>query len=258
MSLPNLYVTIAFTTVIYMSLWFALARARNRLDVVDSAWGIGFVVVALVSAIAVGQLDWTRYLTVILVAVWGLRLASHISSRNRGKSEDKRYLSYRDKWGKWFWPRAYCQIFLVQGVLLVLISTPVILLLQTSHAFNLIVAIIGFVVWASGIVIEATADHQIARFLASSSRKPGDLMTSGLWHYSRHPNYFGEITTWWGAAIVAVSAGQYLGILGAVLITFLIVKVSGIPLLEKSMAGRPGYAEYARRTSILIPLPPKR
>lgn len=258
MTLLVLFVALLVAMVFYMSLWFAAGLYAKRIDVVDSAWGLGFLYVAIVTAAIVMQVRTAQWLALVLVGVWGVRLAAHITNRNRHKPEDSRYAAYRQKWQTWFNVRAYFQLFLVQGLLLLVISTPVILLLHTMHPFQPLVATIGFLVWVFGIVFEATGDFQLQRFLTRPDKKSGEIMSSGLWNYSRHPNYFGEVTAWWGAAIVAISAGQWWGIIGAVVITVLITKVSGVPLVEKSQAKKPGFAEYAKATSKLFPLPPKR
>lgn len=241
----------------YMTAWFMIARLFDRADVIDSAWGLGFIFVA--------WLAWWKYgshgvglqlLAAEFVSLWGLRLSTHIFLRNRKKSEDYRYVEYKQRWGDRFWQQAYFRIFLVQGVLLLAISLATIAIVVADRPAWRWLAIIGFIVWAAGIVIEAEADAQLAKFV--KQKRPGQIMTSGLWRYSRHPNYFGEITVWWGAALVAISFWQWWGIIGAIVISLLITRVSGIPPLEKHYQGNKAYEAYKRRTSVLVPLPPKR
>ena len=238
----------------YMTLWYGLATYIRRLDIVDTAWGLGFVLVAWVSLAIRHNFGAPQLVIALLVSLWGGRLAWHISRRNiRKTTEDARYQALREKWGSRTY-KAYTNVFLLQGVLIGLVSLPVIAIACSSRPLN-IGCYLGWVVWAAGIAFEAVADWQLARFIAH--RKPGShaVMDRGLWRYSRHPNYFGEVTAWWGAAIVAISVGKWWGSIGALLITFLIVKVSGIPPLEKRYAGNSDYAAYRERTSVFFPLP---
>jgi steroid 5-alpha reductase family enzyme len=178
----------------------------------------------------------------------------HIGRRNFRKSEDDyRYLEFRRKWQPNYWATAYLRIFLLQGALLLVIGSSAVASIMAGHPAVMWLAVVGYAVWGSGIVTETVADWQLRRFVAS--KKPGQIMQSGLWRYSRHPNYFGEITSWWGAGIVAVSVQQWWGVVGALVITVLITKVSGIPPLEKHYADNPAFQKYAKHTSALIPLP---
>jgi len=255
MTLMHLFGIVAIVVLLYMTAWFGLARALQRADAVDSAWGLGFVAVAWTALVAAGNHHMAAVLAALFVTVWGVRLCFHITKRNVRKPEDYRYQAYREKWGKRFWLQAYVRIFLVQGILLSLISLPVIAVMHRGTNLT-VVAIAGFVVWAAGIVCESLGDYQLQQFL--KTRKKGEIMQRGLWKYSRHPNYFGEVTAWWGAAIVAVAYRQWWGVLGALVITVLITKVSGIPPLEKHYEGNAAYQEYAKRTSVLVPLPPRK
>ena len=238
----------------YMSVWFGFAAYLKRVDAVDTAWGLGFIYLGLITFFSQSGYGWLQRWVLILVGIWGLRLATHITKRNLKKSEDARYVVYRQKWGREFWSRAYTNIYLMQGLLILVVSLPVIAVLSSPHASLNVLSILGLGVGAFGIVFEATADYQLRSFLRSSK---GGIMQSGLWHYSRHPNYFGEITTWLGFGLVAVSVGRWWGLLGPTVIAFLIIKISGIPPLEKRYANDKAYQVYAKRTSVLIPLPPK-
>lgn len=240
-----------------MTAWFIAARLTKRTDVVDSAWGLGFVFVAWIAWLLDSRQVDLRLLAVGFVSIWGIRLCAHITKRNLKKTEDYRYTAYREKWGDNYWLKAYVRIFLTQGFLLLVISLPVIAIMSVPHHPAVAwLLVIGFIVWGGGIIFEAEADSELQKFI--KTKKPGEIMTTGLWRYSRHPNYFGEVTTWWGAAIVAVSLNQWWGVIGAAAITVLITKVSGIPPLEKHYLGNKAFQTYAKRTSIFIPLPPKR
>lgn len=250
------FVALALAVLGYMTAWFVLARWSGRTDVIDIAWGLGFVYVALVAWLLQDRPSGVPLLSLCFVAVWGVRLAWHIGSRNIAKpTDDYRYLEFRKKWGVQYWPQAYVRIFLLQGLLILIIGSSAIasILPADSSVRSLVIA--GYMIWGFGIVFETLADWQLRRFVAI--KKPGEIMQAGLWRYSRHPNYFGEITAWWGAAIVAVAIGQWWGIIGAAVITLLITKISGIPPIEKHYADNPAFQKYKRQTSALIPLPPR-
>jgi steroid 5-alpha reductase family enzyme len=250
------FLSLFIAVVVFMTGWFVIARLTDRIDVVDTAWGLGFVYVALLAWLTQGTPSGVPLLTLLFVAVWGFRLAWHLASRNFARStDDHRYLEYRNKWSDKFWPSAYVRIFLLQGFLLLIISSTAVASILSLRNPTVWLAIAGFVIWGGGIVYESVADWQLRQFV--KTKKPGEIMQTKLWRYSRHPNYFGEVTAWWGAAIVAVSVGQWWGIIGAIVITTLITKISGVPLLEKRYAANPAFHKYAQRTSVLIPLPPQ-
>lgn len=240
----------------YMSLWFALSCRAGRYDVVDTAWGLGFIVVAWFSVLLTDSWGLVAIVSAALVSVWGIRLAGHIASRNLRKShDDHRYQELRAKWGGAAQTKAFTHIFLLQGALIVCISAPVLAIALAPSAHPTVFTWAGWAIWVFGIAFEAIADWQLRTFLSHRAAGSHQPMTDGLWRYSRHPNYFGEIVTWWGAALVAVSTGGWWGIIGAATITILITKVSGIPPLEKHYVHSVPYQTYARTTSLLIPLP---
>lgn len=241
-----------------MSLWFVVSLIRKRNDVADVAWGLGFVLMAWTSCLISEDVSVRAFIVDVLVSIWGLRLAWHIHVRNRGKGEDYRYAAWRIEWGKWFYLRSYLQVYLLQGILLFLIVTPVVVTNLISGGVLTTLDLLGFIVWVIGFYFESVGDAELAQFLKNPANK-GKLMQRGLWAYTRHPNYFGEVTQWWGLWIMALSVplGVY-SIIGPITITFLILKVSGIPLLEKKMELNPAFGEYKRRVSMFIPLPPRK
>lgn len=236
-----------------MSLWFAVSLIKKRNDVADVAWGLGFVLMAWSSFFLSNDSGKRGLLVGVLVSIWGLRLAWHIHARNKDKAEDYRYIAWRKEWGKWFYLRSYLQVYLLQGMFLFLIVLPVLLINERAAVELGILDLVGVAVWLLGFYFEVIGDAQLARFIKNPSNK-GKLMQSGLWAYTRHPNYFGEVAQWWGLWLIALSVpGGWFGIIGPMTITFLILKVSGIPMLEKHMAENPEFADYQRRVSVFIP-----
>lgn len=182
-----------------------------------------------------------------------MRLAMHIYKRNKGKTEDYRYLAWRKEWGKWFYPRSYAQVYLLQGVLLYLIVFPVLFINKNNIGGLGILDYMGVAVWILGFYFESKGDAELARFIKNPENK-GKLLRTGLWQYTRHPNYFGEVTQWWGVWLISMSLpGAWIAVVGPLTITILILKVSGIPLLEKRMEENPDFADYKRVTNKFIP-----
>jgi steroid 5-alpha reductase family enzyme len=249
----NYYLTLGIVLFVYMSLWFVVSLIKKRNDVADVAWGLGFVLLTWISFFMSGTFGLRSILVGILVSIWGLRLAWHIHVRNRNKAEDYRYLAWRNEWGKWFYLRSYAQVYLLQGMLLYLIVSPVLAINASTNSPLGLLDIFGLLVWVLGFYFESVGDAQLARFISDPANK-GKLLQTGLWSYTRHPNYFGEVTQWWGIWILALSTPSgVLFIIGPLTITFLILKVSGVPMLEKKMELNPDFAEYKRKTSMFIP-----
>lgn len=252
----NFYVTLAVILFVYMNLWFVVSLIKMRNDLADVAWGLGFVLLAWASYFLSGKPGPRGLLTDILVSIWGLRLAWHIYSRNKGKTEDYRYLSWRKEWGKWFYIRSYLQVYLLQGILLFIIALPVLAINKNSESPVGWSDFAGMAVWTFGFYFETLGDMQLAQFVRNPANK-GKLMQSGLWTYTRHPNYFGEVVLWWGIFIISLgNEHSFYTIVSPITITILILFISGIPLLEKKYAGRPDFEEYKKRTSVFFPFPP--
>lgn len=244
---------------VYMTTWFVFSLWWKRSDVADIAWGFGFLLVAGVSFWAGGVAFDRGLLVFLLVAVWAIRLSSHIFFRNRGRVEDRRYAKWRLEWGKWFLLRTYFQVFILQGVLLLLISVPVVIaLLYRTETWTFFESL-GILLWVVGFTFEVIGDWQLSSFLRTNAAQRKGVLQTGLWRYTRHPNYFGEVTLWWGIFFLSLSVpGAWIGIVGPMTITILILFVSGIPLLERSMAKNPEFISYARRTSVFFPWFPKK
>jgi len=257
-------VTTALTTagltilVLMLGTWL-LSLALKNASIVDIVWGFGFVCVAWAVRLRVDDgLAARQNLLVLMTTVWGLRLAGYLFWRNHGKGEDYRYRAMRKHWGPRFPIISLGTVFGLQGVLMFIVSLPV-QLGQTRDTPDLgWLAYLGIAVWLLGLFFEVVGDAQLARFKADPTNQ-GKVMNRGLWKYTRHPNYFGDACVWWGIALVAAetTVGKF-GLIGAVVMTILLRRVSGVVLLEKSLSRRKeGYAEYVARTSAFIPRPPK-
>ena len=243
---------------VYASLWFLVALKLRRNDVADVAWGAGFIVLSLAGQLATAAVSIRGMIILAMVTIWGLRLSWHSGLLNQGNPEDPRYRKWREEWGAHATVRAYFQVFMLQGVLIVVILIPVTHVLAHPSSDLTWLDALGASVWLGGFVFEAIGDLQLARFKKDPSNR-GRVITSGLWKYTRHPNYFGEITLWWGVWLIACSApGGWKTVLGPATISFLILCVSGIPLLEKKYEENAEFKEHQRRTSAFFPLPPKR
>ncbi|KKS31727.1 steroid 5-alpha reductase [candidate division WWE3 bacterium RIFOXYB1_FULL_43_24] len=253
----NYYLVLFLIVMGYMTAWFAVSLIVKRNDIADVAWGIGFVLLAWTSYFLSKNTHWSHILVNSLVTIWGLRLSYHIFNRNRKKPEDYRYAEWRKQWGRLFYIKSFLQVFVLQGILLFLISIPV-TILNKSGAQNVpTFAFVGAAIWTIGFIFESVGDDQLSKFIKNPDNG-GKVLNTGLWKYSRHPNYFGEVTQWWGIWIISVCiTNNWFTIVGPSLITFLILKVSGIPLLEEKMATQPEYGEYASKTSMFIPWFPK-
>ena len=245
--------------IIYITIVFAVAIAKKRLDIVDIAWGGAFIVAALTSFMLAENPGTLQVLVTGLVIIWGGRLGYTILRRvMRSPEEDPRYTELRAQWKGSLAFNAYVRIFLVQGFLATVVSASVITInLSDFHSISS-VSIVGLVIWVIGFLFESIGDAQLKKHLTDPAKK-GQLMTSGLWKYTRHPNYFGEATQWWGIWIIALAVPfGWIGVMSPIIITVLLLFVSGVPLTEKRFAGRAGWNEYRKRTSVFIPLPPKK
>jgi steroid 5-alpha reductase family enzyme len=256
--MSNPYLNILLVLVLYMTGWFLLALWRRRNDLADIAWGGGFIAAALTASLLRSGGTPRAWMAVLLVVLWGVRLAVHIGLRNLGRGEDERYRKWREAWNSGWLLRSFLQVFLLQGFLIYLISLPVIRIVLANSSGWTVLDALGLAVWMAGFYFEAVGDFQLAQFKKDPANR-GKIIQQGLWRYSRHPNYFGEVTLWWGIYLMALSVpGGWMTIIGPLTITFLILKVSGIPLLEIKYAENAAFQAYARRTSAFFPLPPRK
>lgn len=251
------YLFVSFLAVLlYQTALFAVALLRKDNSVADIGWGVGFLGLWAVTFFLEPGMTPLQLLAGGLVAVWGLRLSGHVYLRNRGRGEDFRYARWRRDWGRTFVLRSYVQVFLLQGFFMLLVATPVILINRAPSGAIGGPALAGAVVWIIGFVFESVGDGQLRRFKNDPSNR-GRIMNRGLWRYTRHPNYFGESLMWWGLFVAGLSiTGGWAGLVSPLVLTLLLTRVSGIPLLEKKKRGNPEFEEYARRTSAFVPWPP--
>lgn len=263
--MPIIFWLAPLAVFVYMIVWFLGSVLKKRNDVADIAWGVGFALVAVLGFFInfwinlenrfAGPKSW---LVTFFVVIWGVRLAWHIYLRHRGKPEDFRYQKWREEWGNWFYLRSFLQVFILQGFLLLLVSTPVIWIGAYDDGRFGFLELIGAIIWITGFLFESIGDWQLKKFISDVSNQ-GKIMQGGLWRYTRHPNYFGEVIMWWGIWLVASPLpNSYIALLGPLTITVLILKISGIPMLEKKFIGNPEWEEYKRRTSSFFPWWPRK
>lgn len=263
--LESIVIEPAFLVLIFMCTMFTIGTALKNNGIVDIGWGLGFCM------LAAGLLPFDDFmgttsrnnLIMVLTLFWGLRLAAFLFIRNVGKPEDFRYAQWRKEWGKWVIPRSFFQVYILQGAFMLIIALPILLVYADTDTDSItgrivnpgltVTDYIGAGIFAIGWLFESIGDWQNYRFKKNPANK-GKVMKYGLWKYTRHPNYFGECLIWWGIALVAMpSQYGYLAFISPIIITWLLLKVSGIPMLEKKYDNSPEYQEYKKHTSAFIP-----
>jgi len=254
-----LITTFIVTMVMMLMLWLVSLAIKNA-SIVDIFWGAGFALIALVAFFRTDGYQPRKVLISTLSVIWGLRLAIYIGWRNHGKGEDFRYQAMRKRIGARFAIVSLFTVFALQGVLMWLISLPLQLAQISREPAELSwLDFLGATLWVVGLSFEAIGDWQLARFKSDPANK-GKVMDRGLWAYTRHPNYFGDALLWWGFFLVALATPRgWLTVISPLIMTALLMKVSGVALLEKTLVKtRPAYRDYVRRTSAFFPMPPKR
>ncbi len=239
--------------------WAVSLRLRDA-SIVDICWGPGFAVLAWVYALLPGAAGTRPVAMAVLVTAWGARLAVHIFRRNRGAGEDPRYRAIRTAHGHAFWWRSLFIVFWLQAAILWFVALPLLIAARSPQPAQVTVTdVAGLLLFIVGLAFEAVGDHQLRRFKSVPANR-GKVLDTGLWRYTRHPNYFGDAVLWWGLYLVAVSAsGGWMTIASPALMTFLLLRVSGVTLLERGLtASKPGYADYVARTSAFFPWFPRR
>lgn len=252
----NIFFQVAILLFIYFTGFYIFCMLKNDNSYVDIAWGFGYVVVVLFTLIRT-EAATVDILVALMVTVWGGRLGLHILSRKIGKPEDFRYQQMRKNWNN-FYIQSFFRIFMLQGFLLYIIAYPSVKIISNNVNTMNLLGYIGVLVWLIGFSFEVISDWQLKNFIKNRKGKE-EIIDSGLWKYSRHPNYFGEALLWWGIYLIALdTVGGFLIILSPILITFLVRFVSGVPLLEKRYEDHENYQKYAEKTNIFFPWFPEK
>lgn len=250
----DIYLFGLLTTLVLALLTWLLSLPLRDVSIVDSAWPLMFLAAANVFIVMGGVYDIRTLLVFTLVVLWAVRLCEHLTWRNWGEPEDRRYRAIREKYSPNFAIKSLFIIFAFQALLAWLVAMPLWPALTLQTAFSLW-DVLGIALWAVGMFFEMVGDWQLARFKANPANS-GKVMDKGLWRYTRHPNYFGECLIWWGFYAFAVSSGAWWTIVGPLLITWLLLKFSGVVMLESNIAERrPAYRDYITRTNAFIPGP---
>lgn len=243
--------------IIFMSLFWFVSQRINKLAIVDIAWGLGFALIAISTLLFNQDFSLRKIIASIFVILWGIRLATYIGIRNRGKGEDFRYQKMKERWGSKAPLKSFINVFMLQGVFMIIVTFGIQFInTYGSNPIDLtLFDLLGIVIWIVGFIFETLADLQMYRFKSNPENK-GKIMKYGLWKYSRHPNYFGESVQWFGIFFLALSIPNGLiTVLSPLVITFMLLRVSGVPMLEAKYKGNIEYEEYIRKTSSFIPLP---
>ena len=248
---------LAAVLALFTALWLVSLALRNS-SIVDMWWGPGILLIGAAYAITSKSEGERDSVVLVLLTAWALRLAWHIGARNIGHGEDFRYAKWRRERGASWWWFSYFKVFVLQAVIAWIVSMPLYYAITspTPVAFNAW-DVAGGITFVVGYVFEAVGDDQLRRFKNNPDNK-GRVLDSGLWRYTRHPNYFGEAVLWWGFGLFSVATGGYAGLIGPAIMTFLLIRVSGVALLEQTLTStKPGYVEYIRRTSSFFPMAPR-
>jgi len=258
--LLSLIIILSYTTIL-----FFVAQFKKDNSIIDIGYGIGFILTGYtLTKLFPGELTMSPYSSFlfILIFIWGVRLSVRIYLRNKGKEEDFRYRTWRNMWSRkghlYFLARSYLQIFILQGIIISIVLLPYTVSLARHKTYTSGI-LLGLALWVIGFLFEAISDKQLDRFIKNKSKNNTTIMRTGLWKYSRHPNYFGESLMWFGIASIAyVATGSFIVFLSPLLITYLLLKVSGVPMAEKKWEGNNEWEEYKKRTSVFFPAIPKK
>jgi steroid 5-alpha reductase family enzyme len=233
-----------------------LGIARKNVGIVDSLWSLFFLLAVATSWYGSNDAHIRAVLVTVLAGLWAIRLSMHITRRNFGEAEDRRYRAIREKHEPGFAWKSLFIVFGPQALLAWIISLPLVLAVRVPAEPGFI-DVLALLLWCVGFVFEAVGDWQLQRFLANPANRDR-VLQDGLWRYTRHPNYFGEACMWWAFWLFALAAGGWWTVLSPILMTVLLLRVSGVTLLEKDISHRrPAYQAYVRRTNAFLPGPPR-
>ncbi|NNC64324.1 MAG: DUF1295 domain-containing protein [Gammaproteobacteria bacterium] len=252
----NAYLLAGAALLLVATAFWIVSLIKDDVSIVDSVWSLMFLIVVL-AYLAAAEIMGPRALLVLgLVATWALRLSIYITWRNHGKPEDYRYQQIRANNEPGFRYKSFYIVFGLQGLLAWIIAPPLAVAISGTSPLGLL-DFAGIAVWLTGFLFESIGDWQLARFKRDAANQ-GKVLDTGLWAYTRHPNYFGDFAVWWGFYLIAASAGGSWTIFAPLLMTALLLKVSGVALLEKDISERrPAYADYIHRTNAFFPGPPR-
>lgn len=251
--------------LLVVTLVFIVAQLKKDNSIMDIVYGPIFLVTGIATYIYTESTSMLALVILVATFIWSTRLGTRIYNKNKGMPEDARYAAWRTLWnqkGQWYFLlRSYLQINILQGIIIAIVSLPLILSLSFGETYSLPFVLAGVLVFAIGLAIESTADYQLDRFIARKKLgvETANLMVTGLFKYSRRPNYFGETLIWWGLAIMVLPLPYgWLGLLSPLTITYIVTKVTG-PMLENIFIQKYGeeYLAYMKKTSYFIPLPPR-
>lgn len=247
---------LAAILILFTVLWVVSLRLENS-SVAEVAWGPAILVIGLTYYFTSdGGGSIRAYVTLALLALWAARLSVHLGMRTRLQGEDFRYVKWRDDYDPW-WLVSYFKVFLFQAVAAWLVSLPIYFAVVSPAPASLTLTdYFGILLVVCGLAIETLGDEQLRRFRANRANR-GKVLDTGLWQYTRHPNYFGEAVLWWGFGLISLATGGVPGLVGSAILTYLLIYVSGIRLLEATLIEKPGYIQYVGRTPGLVPLPPQ-
>lgn len=255
----NLFLEAFLVIILFQTILWLTSVYLTNASIVDIFWGSIFVIVELYYFFSSVDLFTRKVILLLLVTLWGLRLTIHLAIRNVGKGEDFRYRQFRQKYGPArYWWVSFFQVFLLQGIIAMIVSLPL-LAVNVNTNFNSLnwLDYAAIILWITGFIFEAVGDYQLVVFKKNENNK-GKVLRSGLWKYTRHPNYFGDAVIWWAYGLFAVASGTYWVLIGSIIMTLLLLKVSGVSLLEKTLKEeKPDYREYIERTSPFLPWFPK-
>ena len=243
----------AITVFLFMLFFYIISQLLRNNGIVDIGWGLGFVTILANLHIFYPDLYLRKILITFLIVMWGFRLTVHIFLRSIGKTEDFRYAAMRKKWGRSALIQSFFKIFMLQGLIMLIVALPIMLIFNTNPEKYTYWDMLGAALFIFGFFFEVMADYQLAEFKKKPENK-GKIITSGLWKYTRHPNYFGEAVLWWGISMLAIPTDYgFLGLISPILLTFLLINFSGVPLLEKKYEGRPDWETYKEKTPMFLP-----
>ncbi|WP_108672343.1 DUF1295 domain-containing protein [Peribacillus acanthi] len=253
----ELYAINGLVIFIYMVALFLIAQKIKDNSIVDIGWGMGFVIIAIVSYFSAEETSLRQLFVLLLVGIWGVRLALHLYIRSIGRGEDFRYANFRKQWGEKATIIAFFRVFMMQGAIMLLLAYPILRVNVANENTETLFLALGIIIWMIGFFFQAVGDYQLERFKKQKKQKE-EILDTGLWKFSRHPNYFGEATMWWGIFIIVLPVELgWTAAFSALFINFLLLKVSGVPFLDKRYKDNREYQRYKERTNRFIPWLPK-